>query len=435
MSFVSSASAGILFHNPELESLHTPGPYRREQVDAIEEALRDRGALKFAPLATGLYPASAAAELGVSGMDNVWVRDNVHVAFALSESGRPDAAAAVGQGLLTFYGSHRHRFDTGAASGGDVMRRPHVRFDGRTLEEIDGERWPHAQNDALGYCLWLCARLARRGHLTLDARALETLSALAGYFAALRYWEDEDSGHWEEARKIEASSIGTVVAGLREWSLLLAEQPVADIAGRSRMELKESAEKSIAQGRNALAAILPAECAQLSPSQNRRFDAALLFLVYPLGVTEGAMADLVLSDVRRYLLGEVGVRRYLRDSYWAPDYEQRLAENDRTRDFSNDVDIRDRLLEFVGDEAQWCIFDPLMSALYGARFLATGSAADRAAQTWHFNRSLAHVNAEWQCPELYYKREGVLVDNPHSPLLWTQANVVLALEAMRRTAD
>ena len=92
-------------------------------------------------------------------------------------------------------------------------------------------------------------------------------------------------------------------------------------------------------------------------------------------------------------------------------------------------------IEYVGDEAQWCVFDPIVSALYGQRFLATGDLVDRDAQTWHFNRSLAHISSDWRCPELYYKSGGVLVTNPHSPLMWTQANILLALAAMRRTAD
>jgi phosphorylase kinase alpha/beta subunit len=426
---------GILFHNPEVESLHVRGRYRAQQVDAIEQALRDHDALQFAPLPTGLYPASGAGTLGVSGYGNVWVRDNVFVAFGQWQSGQPAAAGAVAQGLLKFYGSHRRRFEVAGASADDVMNRPHVRFDGHTLQEIPDERWSHAQNDALGYCMWLCARLGREGILTLDGSAIDTFAAMANYFAAIRYWEDEDSGHWEETRKISASSIGAVVAGLREWSALLSGESAATAAGRSRMELIASAENAIAQGRQALAAILPAECSQLSPRQNRRFDAALLFLLYPLDVTEGAMADLVLSDVRRYLLGEVGIRRYLRDSYWAPDYEKHLSESDRTRDYSEDVETRDRLLEYVGDEAQWCVFDPIVSALYGQRFLATGDLVDRDAQTWHFNRSLAHISSDWRCPELYYKSGGVLMTNPHSPLMWTQANILLALAAMRRTAD
>lgn len=36
-----------------------------------------------------------------------------------------------------------------------------------------------------------------------------------------------------------------------------------------------------------------------------------------------------------------GVRRYLGDSYWAPDYEARLSAADRTRDFSDDLAARD----------------------------------------------------------------------------------------------
>ena len=56
------------------------------------------------------------------------------------------------------------------------------------------------------------------------------------------------------------------------------------------------------------------------------------------------MADLVLHDVSKYLAGEHGIRRYLGDSYWAPDYGARLSEMDRTRDFSDDLATRDMLL-------------------------------------------------------------------------------------------
>jgi hypothetical protein len=47
---------------------------------------------------------------------------------------------------------------------------------------------------------------------------------------------------------------------------------------------------------------------------------------------------------------------------------------------------------------------------------------------------LAQVTEEWACPELYYQRAGALVPNPHRPLLWTQANLRLALAALRETA-
>ncbi len=91
------------------------------------------------------------------------------------------------------------------------------------------------------------------------------------------------------------------------------------------------------------------------------------------------------------------------------------------------------LVEDVGREAQWCLFDPLLSAYFGERFKATGAAEDRARQVLYFNRTLAHVTEEWACPELYYERNGRLVPNPHTPLLWTQANVRLALAVLRDT--
>ena len=426
---------GLVFHNSALEALCAEGDYRAERVESIAGALRQHGTLAFAPLPTGLYPASSAADLGVSGYGHVWVRDNVYVALALLESGRPQGAAAVAKALLTFYGKYRHRL---LALPSDTPRgpadRPHVRFDGESLEEIGGEVWPHAQNDALGYCLWLCARLARRQVIQLDAGDFETLAMLAHYLWTLRYWDDEDSGHWEETRKRSASSIGTVVAGLQEWTALLEEGPARTAAGMSTTTSIDHALRATQAGVEALAGILPAECIQPSPLQYRRYDAALLCLLYPLNVVGAGMADVILGDVRRHLQGEIGIRRYAGDSYWAPDYESRLQAADRTRDYSQDIDRRNRLLEHPGDEAQWCIFDPLLSAYQGRRFLATGAHADFAAQAFHFGRSIAHITPDWRCPELYYKRRGTFVANPHVPLLWTQANLQLALIALQASA-
>ena len=39
------------------------------------------------------------------------------------------------------------------------MQRPHIRFRGAELADID-DWWPHAQNDALGYALWFLSRAA-----------------------------------------------------------------------------------------------------------------------------------------------------------------------------------------------------------------------------------------------------------------------------------
>lgn len=433
----------LVFHNRELERLHSADGYTAAQVDALAAALDAHGTLRLTPLPSGLYPASSAADPDASGHRHVWVRDNVYVALALWRSGQPEPAVAVARGLLAFYGRHRHRFEVAVVAAGfdarDVMTRPHVRFDGLTLEEIPG-RWAHVRNDALGYCLWLTATLAVRRVFTPTADEVETLRALVGYLEAIRFWDDEDGGHWDETRKIGASSIGAVDAGLRAWRELLRAAQLRDgrLAGVTVPEaraLELAATGLIDEAGRALLAILPAECTQPSSRQNRRYDAALLFLVHPLGVVHGALADRILEDVHAHLQGPVGIRRYLRDSYWAPDYERRGAADDRARDYNGDIETRDALLAGAGHEAQWCVFDPVLSALYGERRTAGGGAADRARQIGHFNRALAQVSEDWACPELYYERDGALVPNPHTPLLWTQANLRLALTVLRETAS
>ena len=103
----------------------------------------------------------------------------------------------------------------------NVSKRPHVRFDGHSLAEISNQRWAHAQNDALGYFLWLYSRLARNRDVALDEPARLHAGALPAVFRGDPVLAGRDSGHWEEARKISASSIGTVVAGLE--ALLLVD--------------------------------------------------------------------------------------------------------------------------------------------------------------------------------------------------------------------
>jgi phosphorylase kinase alpha/beta subunit len=424
-----------VFHNPTLEALAREPAYTRAEIEAIAGALDQHRTLRMTPLATGLYPASSAAQGASTGYHRVWVRDNVFVAWSLQQAGRTAAAAATARALMAFYAKHQHRFRiTGETARQQPQARPHIRFDGERLEELASEPWSHAQNDALGYCLWFCARLGRTAGLDLTPGELEVLAAIAQYFAELRYWEDEDSGHWEETRKRSASSIGVVVAGLQEWTALLRDG-AAGLDAASRAEWRARAADAMEAGLRALAEILPSDCIQASPLQRRRYDAALLFLVYPLNVVRGEMADRVIDDIRSHLQGEVGIRRYLGDSYWAPDYDTRLPPEDWTRDFSHDIEVRNRLLPHIGDEAQWCLFDPILSALYGQRALETGSDEDRRLQAVYFNRSLAQVTADWQCPELYYLKGGRFTVNPHTPLLWTQANLQIALAMLRATAD
>jgi phosphorylase kinase alpha/beta subunit len=427
-----------VIHNDQIRKLVRPR-YTDEQVREILLFLRSRGSLDFVPLPTGVFPAATVGHTAaqVSGYDNVWVRDNVYVSFAHEVGGHGETAAHAMESIATYFRKYRHRFEgalEGQADAWEPMNRPEVRFDGLRLEEIPGH-WAHAQNDALGYFLWLYCRLAQAGHLVPDGALL---GLFAAYFEALRYWEDEDSGHWEEARKVEASSIGTVVAGLKALRGLLVHAPeLQRSAYRGGSLTADYIDHLIQAGEHALTEILPAECVQ--PDKHRRYDAALLFLVYPLEVVEVPMAEQIVQDVLAHLQGEHGIRRYLGDSYWTADYKDKLPPERRTSDFSERMEERDALAR-PGEEAQWCIFDPIVSTIYGGRYLRSGDPEDLERQVHFLNRALSQLTGpdcpqgELRCPEAYYLERGRYVPNDHVPLLWTQANLWLALVRMEESA-
>ena len=260
-------------------------------------------------------------------------------------------------------------------------------------------------------------RLILHGHLLPNG---ELLALFALYFEAIRYWEDEDSGHWEERRKVEASSIGAVIAGLQNLRALLAKGlPCCKF--KSQTLGVDDVNRLIAAGNQALNAILPAECIQPEP-QYRRYDAALLFLSYPLSVVEDKMSEQIVDDVIGHLQGEYGIRRYSGESYWTADYKDKVAKNDLTADVSEHQETRDRLAK-VGEEAQWCIFDPIISIIAGRRYLRTGSSIDLDRQVFYLNRSLGQITGpdcrqgELRCPEAYYLEHGRYVPNVNTRAL------------------
>lgn len=424
--------------NQQLNSMIKPG-YSLAEIRAISAFLEKMGTLTFASLPNGLFPAAVlASEKSYTGYSYVWVRDNIHIAHAHFRIGRTGVAVRNLRTLIAYFIKHQKRFIDiieGAADANIPMNRPHIRFDGNSLEEVK-EKWAHAQNDALGYFLWMFCKLVNEEALTPGADELNMLALFPPYFEAIRYWQDEDSGHWEEARKISASSIGVVVAGLTEFRKLLANAgPLR--AQRGTLITAEMLEPLIERGQAALREILPSECIQPDPLKQRRYDAALLFLVYPLQIVEGQAADRILTEVITHLQGEAGIRRYLGDSYWAPDYKKKLKPAERTADVSDDLSSRNQLLPAVGQEAQWCIFDPNISCIFGLKFKSTLLPEYLAKQAEYLNRSLGQITAAdeaevpaFRCPELYYLEAGRYVVNDHVPLLWTQANLMLAMKLM-----
>ena len=432
-----------VLHNAALRPLVRPA-YTPEELARVAAFLEARSTLRLTPRANGLYPAVAAGAPSAARYAHVWLRDTIMIVNHLREAGRREAAEATLRTVRAYFARHLRRFDRiveGRADPADPMVRPHVRFDGDTLEELP-ETWAHAQNDALGYALWMACRLAREGAPGIADAAV--WCRFPAYFEAISFWRDADSGHWEEARKVESSSVGAVVAALAEMAALLREdRATRDAFARAPYPVTpERLDDLTARGRAVLDAFLPDE----SPPE-RGADAALLFLVYPLDIVTRAQADRIVEQVLRDLQGEHGIRRYRADSYWCAGYKALLGVEQRTADFSADLGARDRLL-LPGTEAEWCIFDPIVSVIHGKRYLEGRRPEDLAAQTRHFNRALGQITADdftvdgvprgGLCPEAYYVEDpatGARVPNDHVPLAWTQANLAIALAFMERSVQ
>jgi GH15 family glucan-1,4-alpha-glucosidase len=401
-----------------------------KQVAALREKLEAAQTLVVRPNEHGIYAASASqGEDAPSGYQNAWLRDNAMVAYSSLVCGDVESAMRTARGLTKFLKTQTEKMERIIAKPKrkeEVNERPHIRFNAKTLQENE-ESWAHAQNDALGEAVWLRFLLANSGvngaGIPLEAEERELYAMFPAYFDAIQYWKDPDSGAWEEARKVNSSSIGAVMAGLREMDRYLRDG--SEIEGVKKSTLTELLKK----GRRVLEVQLPFE----APPE-RKTDAALLFLVYPLGVvTDERMKRFIVSLTRARLMGEVGIRRYLGDSYFCQDYEEWFPPEERRAVFVQRLAVRDEFLQ-PGCEAQWCLFDPLLSAIYGQEYQETGSAAALQRQLEHLNRAIVQLD-DGRCPEMYFLRHGKWIANEHTPLAWAQANLSVGVESLGRSAD
>ncbi|MEL7371359.1 MAG: glycoside hydrolase family 15 protein [Myxococcota bacterium] len=417
----------ISYRDPEVAQWVSSGVSPQQ----IREKLEAAGTLTFKALSSGLFSAVHVRDVDddPTGYGSAWVRDNVHIANALYQVDQRPAAIDCADALVRYFVTQAPRFRSAIALGRapeSVNDRPHIRFDGERLRDLPGS-WAHAQNDALGYFLWLVARMVENGDLPDSPPTMDTLALVVGYLSAIAYWQDADSGHWEEERKVCSSSIGTVVAGLRAVRACRAPALSEALGAMGIDEAK--LDSLIKKGNDALMKRLPAESIDVYPRQE---DSALLFLIEPLRVVEvdSPVGKAILRGVADRLTGAHGIRRYRRDSYWAPDFRQWQGGQDPSTEDEYRL-ARDRIA-VDGQEAQWALFDPILCVIH-ARSSAE-DAADR--RNFHFQRSLAQLTGpndspgRLRCVEAYFLERSKWVANDHVPLLWTQANLLLALDAM-----
>ncbi|MGB9430767.1 MAG: glycoside hydrolase family 15 protein, partial [Candidatus Acidiferrum sp.] len=240
--------------------------YTPESLANIKKVLAEYRAHEILPVANGLFAASSSqAPDSVTGYQNVWIRDSIMVADSFRRRGQFALPIACIEGLTRFFEKQLPRFreiieDPVRTYREDANRRPHIRFTAQTLGELP-EKWPHAQNDALGHALWFRFLLANSGVLPVTAADYKIYSIFPAYFEAIAYWLDRDSGAWEEGRKVNNSSVGAVVAGLEEM------RKFHDVYSRDREQVPVSVSAAemdklrqmIAMGRERLDTTLPFE--------------------------------------------------------------------------------------------------------------------------------------------------------------------------------
>jgi len=102
---------------------------------------------------------------------------------------------------------------------------------------------------------------------------------------------------------------------------------------------------------------------------------------------------------------------------------------------NEELKARDALLK-PGEEAQWCLFDPMVSAYYGKLYQKTKNPEYLKCQQLFLSRSLAAISGDdcefggWHACEAYYLCKGKWVSNDDTPLVWTQADLLMALFEM-----
>jgi phosphorylase kinase alpha/beta subunit len=263
----------------------------------------------------------------------------------------------------------------------------HARYSAGDVREIHHQEWGHSQNDAVGAILWGIAEGVKNGKRILrDEHDYRILQKLVAYVTTLEYWNDEDSGMWEEYRERRSSSIGAVYAGLKA----LQDLCIVDVP-----------QWVIDKGREALFELFPHE------TSTRKWDLAQLSLIYPYQVFDHEMSKMLLDGIVKNLLRHRGVIRYVGDSYYST--LEKEHGRGRSREF------------YAGEEAEWC---------FGFGFLALGyyHIGDLFVAR-HFVKRLESVMLEdGSVPELYYSKTDKY--NGNTPLGWANSLYIIAKETI-----
>jgi len=437
---------------PELAKYCRLQPLTGAELKELKALLAEKGTLDINRakckdkngVPTGPFSASAANAKGDhtgSSMFGSWLRDNCIIAYGLyltdqDGQGCADSIACL-KSIATFLITHEtYRMELVIAGKKDVkgepetwMDRPHIRYIGETGLE-DTKWYNHKQNDALGYFLWARIQLAIAAKYPFDGEQLKLVCQLFDYLRVIECWDDLDAGHWEEHSAQHASSLGPVLAAVRAFNVWRKTyEGLLPIKPDTLEILETELSKSLGQ-------VLPNEV--IKPAEAERdADSACAFLCYPLNVVDDAMGAQIMDRLKS-CMGNIAMCRYRKDSYWCKDYKDKIGD-DPTKHFTDEeLKERDALLQ-PGEEAQWCLFDPIVSCYYGALYQKTRNPEDLKLQQLFLSRALAAITGDecefgpWMCCEAYYLTKGKWQPNDNTPLVWTQIDLKMALYEMERS--
>ncbi len=139
--------------------------YSLQDLQKISHVLSENNSLYFPAFDNGLFSAAAVKDSNqYTGYQAAWVRDNIHIAHAhylLGTDDEKQIAVKTVKCLAKYFYKEKMAFEQiieNNSAPKNQKDRPHIRFNGQSLERIKQE-WNHAQNDALGYFLWLYSKL------------------------------------------------------------------------------------------------------------------------------------------------------------------------------------------------------------------------------------------------------------------------------------
>lgn len=461
----------LLFQNAEIKGIvgedrHSAQSVTKEMLDKVISELAAHGTLALRRYSSGGHSAVTvhdprSLESAIDGsLIMHWDRDNIMQALAEyqlndDQDFRVDLKVAKGAWLLGLLASLKHHYNyyhrfvdiiEGKAGVHDFSKRPHIRYNPINLQEVQ-DPWGHAQNDALGYMLFLTFYAANQGKLNLEQKALAESSdgrqpklhvaqreahrfgvLIPLFFEKIEVWKDFDFGAWEDKKAEHASSIGCALAGLKEEKKYVDKHGSLSekIDGKNYTVTSEMLGKLIRQCEDKLAQILPNEFINSDPedkradaSRDRKSDSALINALF-LGAVAGdpliseSMTVRILDETTNQLCRPIGFARYRFDIWDGRTDRKDLKEN---------------------EEAQWSHVAPMISVIYADLFRRTKKEEYFRLQDFFFRRSLTTVNNRWRIPEAYVvdPKTRKWVSDANEPLAWAQSVEIMAIIAMKRS--